>query len=79
MYRKVTRRFQITLPEGWRKRHGIKVGDKVISFENEKGQLIVMTLRQALDKWEENTKDLGKTIEEFREGFKKREEGLERE
>lgn len=77
MYRKVTRRFQITLPEGWRKKHDIKVGDKVISFEDEKGQLVLMTLKQALDKWEENTRDLGRTIKEFREGFKKREMELE--
>lgn len=49
----------------------------MISFENEKGQLVLMTLKQALDKWEENTRDLGRTIKEFREGFKKREKELE--
>ncbi len=77
MYRKVARRFQITLPEEWRKKHDVKVGDKVISFENRNGHLVVMTLDQALDKWEENTRDLGRTIKEFGEGFKKREMGLE--
>ncbi len=77
MYRNVTRRFQITIPEDWRKRHKVKVGDKLVSFENEKGQLVIMTLEQALDKWEENTVDLAASIEEFREGFKKREKRLE--
>ncbi len=77
MYRKVARRFQITLPEGWRKKHDVRVGDKVISFENKSGQLVVMTLDQALDKWEENTRDLGRTMKEFREGFRKRERELE--
>ncbi|MFH1773521.1 MAG: AbrB/MazE/SpoVT family DNA-binding domain-containing protein [Methanobacteriota archaeon] len=76
MYRKVTRRFQITIPEDWRKKYRVKEGDKLISFENERGQLVVVTLEQALDKWEENTRDLGSTIKEFREGFKKRGERL---
>ena len=76
MYRKVTRRFQITIPEDWRRKYRVKEGDKLVSFENERGQLVVMTLEQALDKWEENTRDLGGTIKEFREGFKKRGERL---
>lgn len=76
MYRKVTRRFQITLPENWRKRYKVKEGDKLLSFENAQGQLVIMTLNQALNIWEENTRDLDKTIKEFREGFRKRGERL---
>ena len=77
MYRNVTRRFQITIPEDWRKKHKVRVGDKLVSFENEKGQLVIMTLNQALDKWEENTKDLAATIEEFRASYKEREKRLD--
>lgn len=73
MYRIITRRFQITLPEEWREKKKIKEGDKIITFENKEGQLVIMTLKDALDKWEENTRDLQQTIKETREGFRKRE------
>ncbi len=56
----------------WREKKKIEEGDKIVVFENEAGQRVVMTLKEALDVWEENTRDLQQTIKATREAFKRR-------
>lgn len=35
----------------WREKKKIEEGDKIVAFENEAGQRVVMTLKEALDVW----------------------------
>ncbi len=67
----VTKKYQVTIPKEVREDLNIHQGDKVVFVKNREGNWVMMTVEELRDKMMEASKDIEKTIEESRKGFKK--------
>ncbi|MBS7249250.1 MAG: AbrB/MazE/SpoVT family DNA-binding domain-containing protein [Candidatus Freyarchaeota archaeon] len=77
---KVTRNYQITIPEEIRKKKGIKEGDRVVAWMDDEGRIVIEKIEgsvvdESFGSWkgeEEGTK----YVDRVRKGWKEREEML---
>ncbi len=67
----VTKKYQVTIPKEVREDMGIHSGDQVVFVKNEKGDWILMTVKELTDKMVKASEDIDETIKESREGFKR--------
>ncbi|MFB0563794.1 MAG: AbrB/MazE/SpoVT family DNA-binding domain-containing protein [Candidatus Lokiarchaeia archaeon] len=75
---KVTRNYQITIPEEIRKKKGIREGDRVIAWLDDDGKIIIEKIEgsvvdETFGSWKEEEEGV-KYVDRIREGWKKREE-----